>query len=467
MPTTHCISVSAVALTLAGLLGHAHAQFLEPEAQAIHIASTSSGSFGWAASELGDVNGDGVPDAIIAQPQAAQARGIAKVYSGATGTRLYSIPGDTPGDQLSWAIADAGDVNLDGIPDIISGAPFGNYCRISSGDPNANPRTLLDIPSPLGGSTQFGYAVSSVGDVNGDGRSDLLIGAPFEPTGNTIATGRAYICSGLDGTVLHTLNGPRTANAGLGQGVAGVGDVDGDGIGDAAVSAPGLRRGFVFSGATGLQIGPDLVPVGGSSTFGQFFVGRVGDLTGDQVPEIYIGDYAAARATVFSGADGSVHLDIRGANGSGLGCGRGLYGDANGDGIDDLAIGAYTSSVGANGAGQVLLYSGADGTLIRSITSTVAGGQMGFDAVGLGDINGDGAPDMLGAAATGNTVYFIAGLPTECAADLNGDGILDNGDISSFVGLFLSLDLAADFNGDGILDNGDIGAFVQAFLAAC
>jgi len=55
----------------------------------------------------------------------------------------------------------------------------------------------------------------------------------------------------------------------------------------------------------------------------------------------------------------------------------------------------------------------------------------------------------------------------ECPADTNGDGILDNGDIGAFVGLFLSGDLAADFNGDGILDNGDIGAFVQAFLAGC
>ncbi|MFT5423834.1 MAG: hypothetical protein ACI89L_001623, partial [Phycisphaerales bacterium] len=54
-----------------------------------------------------------------------------------------------------------------------------------------------------------------------------------------------------------------------------------------------------------------------------------------------------------------------------------------------------------------------------------------------------------------------------CQPDLNGDGILDNGDIGAFVALFLAGDLAADFNGDGILDNGDIGGFVAGFLAGC
>ena len=79
-----------------------------------------------------------------------------------------------------------------------------------------------------------------------------------------------------------------------------------------------------------------------------------------------------------------------------------------------------------------------------------------FDATGLfaGEIYWD---DLC--------VYQVADNP--CAADVNGDGVLDNGDIGAFVQLFLASDLAADFNDDGILDNGDIGAFVQAFLAGC
>ncbi|MFG0304753.1 MAG: FG-GAP-like repeat-containing protein [Phycisphaerales bacterium JB040] len=453
-------SLAALALAATG----AHAQFVEPEATAIHTMSANTGSFGWAVSELADVDGDGLTDVIVGQPNGGQQRGFARIHSSATGERLYLTAGNNFGDQLGYAIADAGDVNNDGTPDIIAGAPFGGYCRLASGVDGA---AILDIPAPDGVASQFGYAVSSLGDVDGDGRSDLLIGAPGYNNGINTGAGRVYVCSGADGSVIHTIDGPGNFGAVFGQGVSGIGDVDGDGITDGAVSAPGQRRAYIYSGATGLQIGPDLVPGGSSTSFGQFFVGGVGDLTGDGVPDVYVGDYAASRAYVFSGADGSIHLNIAGGTGSGLGCGRGLYADADGDGVDDLCIGAYTDSTGGGSAGQVRLYSGADGSLIRVVSSNTGGTQLGFDAVGIGDVNGDGAPDFVGAASPANTVHIIAGLPLPCEPDVNDDGILDNGDIGAFVTLFLAGDPSADFNDDGILDNGDIGAFVAAFLAGC
>ena len=75
----------------------------------------------------------------------------------------------------------------------------------------------------------------------------------------------------------------------------------------------------------------------------------------------------------------------------------------------DLAIGHYTSSDGGRGAGKVTLLSGATGTVLRTITSTTRGENFGFDTVGLGDVNGDGLPDLLVSAATGQAVYVIAG----------------------------------------------------------
>jgi hypothetical protein len=150
--------------------------------------------------------------------------------------------------------------------------------------------------------------------------------------------------------------------------------------------------------------------------FGNFFVAGVGDVNGDGTPDIYAADYGdttlgpgTGRAAVFSGIDGSQLLSWTGsAAGEGLGPGR-EAGDVNGDGRIDLVIGSYNSSDGAPSAGKVQVFSGADGSLLRTITSTTPGEQLGFDAVGVGDQNGDGIPDLLVSAASGETVYLIAG----------------------------------------------------------
>jgi hypothetical protein len=84
-------------------------------------------------------------------------------------------------------------------------------------------------------------------------------------------------------------------------------------------------------------------------------------------------------------------------------------GDVNGDGVVDLAVGSYTSSDGASQAGQVEIFSGADGSLVRRMTSTTELENFGFDAVGIGDVSGDGVPDLVGSAASGDRVYVIAG----------------------------------------------------------
>ena len=81
----------------------------------------------------------------------------------------------------------------------------------------------------------------------------------------------------------------------------------------------------------------------------------------------------------------------------------------NRDGHVDLAIGSWTSNDGAPGAGQVEIYSGKDGSLLRRLTSTTAGENFGFDSVGLGNLTRDRVPDFVVSAATANRVYVIAG----------------------------------------------------------
>ena len=152
-----------------------------------------------------------------------------------------------------------------------------------------------------------------------------------------------------------------------------------------------------------------------SQEFGRFFAAGVGDTNGDGVPDIYAGDYASnvagaagGFAAVYSGVDGTVLHSWRGSAGEGLGPGREV-GDVNGDGKVDLIAGSYTSSDGAAQAGKVQIFSGATGRPMRTITSTTAGENLGFDAVGVGDVNGNGSLDYLLSAASLDTVYLIDG----------------------------------------------------------
>jgi hypothetical protein len=171
----------------------------------------------------------------------------------------------------------------------------------------------------------------------------------------------------------------------------------------------------VFSGADGHELYP-LPPSAAARQFGTFFLAGVGDVDRDHVPDVYGGDYgandngpASGFAGVYSGRDGTLLHSWTGSPGAGLGPGRGA-GDVDGDHRPDLAIGSYTSSDGAPTAGKIELYSGATGARLRTITSTTEGENLGFDAVGVGDVDHDHAPDLLASAAEGDTVYMIAGI---------------------------------------------------------
>ena len=150
-----------------------------------------------------------------------------------------------------------------------------------------------------------------------------------------------------------------------------------------------------------------LPPSAAARQFGTFFVAGVGDVDHDHVPDVYGADYAAADngpssgfAGVYSGRDGTLLQSWTGAAGDGLGPGRGA-GDVDRDHRPDLAIGSYLNSDGAPDAGKIELYSGATGAKLRTITSTTAGENLGFDAVGVGDVNRDHRPDLLALGGGG------------------------------------------------------------------
>ncbi len=196
--------------------------------------------FGQSVDGAGDVNNDGFDDLIVGASNSdidGPDAGLARVFSGANGTVLHEWTGGNFADQLGFSVAAAGDVNNDGHADLIVGAPFNDnngpesgLARVFSG---ANGTVLYSF---YGDATNdfFGRAVSGAGDVNADGFDDLLVAAPLNETNGPIS-GSAYIFSGASGATLKTIYGYPSDY--LGVSVSGVGDVNADGLADFIVSS--------------------------------------------------------------------------------------------------------------------------------------------------------------------------------------------------------------------------------------
>jgi hypothetical protein len=422
--------VVLAALVLAGLVvagANAAGSFVEPGVQVLAEADGTSApnttDFGWAVSTLRDVDGDHSNDFIVGEPFSDG--GSTYVYSGRTGRLIYRVDGAS-GDLNGFSMADAGDTNGDGVHDFLVGAP-GNgagHVDLYSGRTGE----LLHRFSGENAGDTFGWAVSSAGDVNHDGSPDILVGASaYFGSG----PGAAYIYSGRTYELIRKLTGDASGDQ-FGSGTGWTRDVNHDGVPDQIVGArdagPGQRgRVYVYSGKTGqrlftIEAGPN------GNSFGSFFVAGVGDVNRDGTPDIYAADYAdttnggdlsttqSGRAGVYSGKDGHELLSWVGPDASsGLGPGRGA-GDVNHDGYPDIIVGSYTSNAGASNAGRVQIFSGKDGSVLRTITSRSQDEELGFDAQGIGDVNHDGIPDALVAAAEGNHVYVIAGTRARGAA---------------------------------------------------
>ena len=382
--------------------------------------------YGWAISEVGDLDGDGAQDAIIGAPFYASGgrnAGQVDVRSSRSGDLIAGFVGQ-PGERLGYAIADAGDVDGDGVHDVILGAPQGGLScdGTESGAGRAYVRSGATgaVLLTLAGTAvrgHFGGAVASAGDVNADGHADLLVGAPCA-SANGAESGAVYVFSGASGQQLFAVTG-RAAGDHFGIGTAPVGgDVNSDGVPDVVVGAADAgtaQRGVVYtlSGRNGVVV---RAMTGDATTMdlGWFFVAGVGDLDGDGVPDIYAGDFDAGahvsfrgRAFVFSGATGKKLYVFTGATiNAGAGPGRSA-GDVDGDGVRDVVVGSYTDSEGASLGGRIDIYSGRTGRVLRTYVSTVENDTLGFDAVGLGDVTGDGRPELLASAAINDTVYLL------------------------------------------------------------
>jgi len=356
--------------------------------------------FGRSVATLGDVDGDGVADVVVGDPFGAQFKGSAQVFSGQSGVLIVEVSGSTPGDNFGESVVGCGDVNGDRIPDFAVGSSLNSTAGSSAGQVTVHSGADGDVLSTLNGSapdSHFGRALENLGDLNGDGLAELAVGAPREGSDQRGALW-IYSAGGLGGVPLFgPLPGSGKDDA-LGSAVASAGDVNGDGTLDIIVGAPqtGSANGYmrVHSGVAG-----ELLWMGS------------GDSKGD--------GYGSAVAGVP---------------------------DLDGDGLADVLIGIPGLDAGATDGGGVVVYSGASGVLISILLGDEASSALGFSVAGIADQDGDGFGEIVAgtdkleggealiwSGATGAELMSVdvfdaaaaglgSGVVVSAADDMNGDG---------------------------------------------
>ena len=253
----------------------------------------------------------------------------------------------------------------------------------------------------------FGWAAENLGDITGDGVNDVIISAPVNSQAGPRA-GKAYIFSGTDEFPVFAVSGQ--AHEGFGWGVSTAGDVNDDGTNDFIVGGPGFQdapepfkgRVAVYSGAGNHDMLWQFQA--GIRTGVGYDVNTAGDVNGDGNDDVIVGApftsdaaFLAGRVYVFSGLNGDEiwHMDGKGEQNF-LGEGVGPVGDVNHDGTPDVVASAY--GAGKAGGGEAYVYSGVDGEVLLTLQPDKPGTGIRFGqffASTAGDVNNDGTPDIF------------------------------------------------------------------------
>jgi hypothetical protein len=408
--------------------------------------------------------------------------------------------GESAGDQASWSIASVGDVNGDGIGDLVVGAyqedhagPFSGAVYLFHGPMAGNINLAFAAAKMTGESagSYAGWAVDGAGDINRDGYADILIGA-HGADGAGDASGVAYVVFGpVEGDMSLAdadvrLEGEAAYDS-AGLSVAGIGDINRDGYPDIAIGAPGNDSATLDAGATYIFRGPlmgtrnmasaDAIIVGEvpEAAAGQKVAGG-GDVNGDGYTDLLIGAPGAGQGGDAAGAAYLFHGPLAGTRSVNMadavlrgekaedyaGSDVSFAGDVDGDGYTDVLVGAPGSDKGGDDSGAVyLLTSDLEGeVLLEEADATIygaAGDEVGSAIAADGDVNKDGYSDILIGAAGDDEGGENAGAAWLFHGPVVGELPCDAGD-TWFVGEHAgdqagtSVAIASDLNGDGFAD---------------
>ncbi|GFE71566.1 Calx-beta domain-containing protein [Chroococcus sp. FPU101] len=443
---------------------------------------------GRSVSNAGDINGDGFDDLIIGAPYAdpnsslsgqsyvvfGKSGGFSASFNLSTlnGTNGFALNGIFPYGISGFSVSSAGDVNGDGFDDLIIGTRDEGQSYVVFGK-SSGFSASLNLSTTLNGTNGFalnginsgdgsGRTVSSAGDINGDGFDDLIIGAfRADPNGYSYSynTGQSYVVFGksddfspsinlstLNGTNGFAINGLNSGDA-LGWSVSSAGDVNGDGFDDILIGAPNVDLNGYYSGQSYVVFGKsggfgasfDLSTLNGTNGFAingiserdylGWSVSNGGDVNGDGFDDILIGargaapngNYSGQSYVVFGKSGGfnpNINLStLNGANGFAInginfgdasGYSVSSAGDVNGDGFDDILIGAYNANPNSTYTGQSYVVFGKNSGFSASFDLSTLNGTNGFAVNGIntgdglgwsvssaGDINGDGFDDII------------------------------------------------------------------------